>query len=358
MSKIERWLEALPSVRRRPAVAYALAISLFLISLAARIALKDVLPPGLPYFTFFIAVLLATLVGGFGPGVVTLLLSVVAAWKLLLPTRTPEQFNEALAASLLFVMICAMIVLVVHLLNKSVERLLKSQERAETQLYLTAMAEQRLKHLNDELKHRNKNTFALLAALVAQGSRRETDVDKFADALRSRLLAMGTAQDLILSSQFQGTDLRTLINKTLEPIVPPGPKRLQVEGSEFFLPTEIATPLALVIHELATNSMKYGSWSNDTGKTAVHWTLQHDDASATSLILTWQETGGPAVKAPERTGFGTQLIERTLPESTVERTFTPSGLTCTMTLQIRNLNTLKNGIRPRREEGDTLSFAR
>jgi two-component sensor histidine kinase len=169
---------------------------------------------------------------------------------------------------------------------------------------------------------------------------------------------MGTAQDLILSSQFQGTDLRTLINKTLEPIVPPGPKRLQVEGSEFFLPTEIATPLALVIHELATNSLKYGSWSNDTGKTAVHWTLQHDDASATNLILTWQETGGPAVKAPERTGFGTQLIERTLPESTVERTFTGSGLTCTMTLHIRNLNTLKNGIRPRQEEGDTFAFSR
>ena len=253
LSKVEQLLAALPSIRRRTGLAYAIGIGLFAISLAARIALQDVLPPGLPYFTFFIAVLLSTLLGGVGPGIVALMLSVVAAWHLLLPTKTSLQFNEAVAASFLFIAICSMIIFVVHLLNQAVERLLKAQDRAETQLYLTAMAEQRLKHVNDELKHRNKNTFAMIAALVAQGSRREKDVGKFAEALRGRLLAMGTAQDLILGNQSQGTDLKALITKTVEPIVPPGKNRLEIEGAEFFLPTELATSLALVIHELATN---------------------------------------------------------------------------------------------------------
>lgn len=357
-AQLERWLESLPGIRRRTWLAYAIAIGIFAVSLGARLALTGVLPPGLPYFTFFIAVLLATLVGGFGPGVMTLGLSVVAAWQLLLPTRTPDQVQEALVASLLFAFIGAMIIAVTHLLNRTVERFLKLQDRAETQLYLTAMAEQRLKSLNDELKHRNKNTFALIAALVAQGSRRETDIDRFAEALRSRLMAMGTAQDLILSSHFQGTDLKTLVGKTLEPIVPPGPKRLETEGPEFFLPTEIATPLALVVHELGTNGLKYGAWSNDSGRIAVRWRLDHDTDAESNLILIWSESGGPKVSQPERTGFGTLLIERTLPDSSVDRAFTSSGLACTITLRIRNLNTLRNGIRTRRDDGETLTLAK
>lgn len=357
-ARLERWLEALPSIRRRTLLAFGIAIGIFAISLGARLALTGILPPGLPYFTFFVAVLLATLISGLWPGVLTLVLSIVAAWHLLLPTRTPDQFQEALTASLLFAFIGAIIITVAHLLNRTVERFLKLQDRAETQLYLTAMAEQRLKSLNDELKHRNKNTFALIAALVAQGSRRETDIDRFADALRSRLMAMGTAQDLILSSHFQGTDLKTLVGKTLEPIVPPGTKRLETDGPEFFLPTEIATPLALVIHELGTNGLKYGAWSNDTGRIAVRWTLDHETEPDSNLILTWAESGGPKVSHPERTGFGTLLIERTLPDSSVDRAFTTGGLTCTITLKIRNLNTLRNGIRTRRDDGETLTLAK
>lgn len=336
-------------------MAYGIAASIFLASLGARLALLDVLPPGLPYFTFFIAVLFATLISGIGPGFLVLALSVVSAWYLLLPTKTPGQIQEALAASFLFVIICSLIIWVVHFLNRTVERLLKAQDRAETQLYLTAMAEQRLKSLNDELKHRNKNTFALIAALVAQGSRRETSVEKFSEALRSRLMAMGTAQDLILNNHFQGTDLKTLVTKTLEPIVPPGAKRLTTAGPEFYLPTEIATPLALVIHELGTNCLKYGSWSNDKGRTSVDWHLEDIADADTSLVMNWKETGGPSVSQPDRAGFGTILIERTLPNSTVEREFPSGGLTCKIALQLPNLNTSRNGIRQRRE-GDTQTF--
>lgn len=357
LARLERWLEALPRIRKQTGLAYAAALGIFIISLGARLALTDVLPPGLPYFTFFVAVLLATLVSGLGPGLLTLGLSVGAAWYLLLPTRTPDQIQEAIVASLLFVFIGAIIIMITHLLNRTVERFLKLQDRAETQLYLTAMAEQRLKNLNDELKHRNKNTFALIAALVAQGSRRETDIERFAEALRSRLMAMGTAQDLILSSHFQGTDLSTLVSKTLEPIVPPGPKRLETDGPEFFLPTEVATPLALVLHELGTNGLKYGAWSNDTGRIAVHWKLDHETDAESNLILKWKETGGPKVNQPERTGFGTLLIERTLLDSSVDRTFTAGGFTCTITLRIRNLNTLRNGIRTRRDDGETMTLA-
>lgn len=357
-ARLERWLDALPRIRRRTALVYAIATGIFLACLGARLALIDLLPPGLPYFMFVVAVLLATFVGGLGPGILTLGLSVVAAWNLLLPTRTPEQFQDSLIASLLFVFICSLIIIITHLLNRTVERYLKLQDRAETQLYLTAMAEQRLKNLNDELKHRNKNTFALIAALVAQGSRRETDIERFADALRSRLMAMGNAQDLILSSHFQGTDLKSLVSKTLEPIVPLGSKRLAIEGPEFFLPSEIATPLALVVHELGTNGVKYGAWSNERGRITIRWSLDHRSEPDSFLVMTWTEAGGPKVHQPEKTGLGTLLIERTLPESTVERAFTSNGFACTIKLRIRNLNTSRNGIRIRREDGETLTVSR
>ena len=156
------WLERLPLLRKNIILSYAIAAGCFAFALGLRWALRNTLPGGVPYITFFIAVLLSTLFGGFGPGVMVLLASVLVAWFWLLPTATPSQISAALTASALFSTICAMIIYVVDLLNRTVERLLAAQDRAENQLYLTAMAERQLAQLNGELRHRNKNSFSVL----------------------------------------------------------------------------------------------------------------------------------------------------------------------------------------------------
>ena len=349
------WLERLlPLVRKNIVLSYAIAAGCFAFALGLRWVLRDILPGGAPYITFFIAVLLATLFGGVGPGIIVLVASGVAAWFLWLPTATPVQVNAALAASALFSTIGAMTIYVVHLLNRTVERLLAAQDRAETQLYLTAMAEQQLAQLNGELRHRNKNTFSVLSALVVQTAKQEKDVSKFAANLRGRLSAMGAAQDLMISSQYRGADLRALVNDTLAPIVPPGDSRLALSGPSFFLPTDVATPLALVIHELATNSVKFGAWSNEAGRVSCHWLVRKSWEPGFPLVLSWTESGGPPAVTPARSGLGTVLIERSLPDASVVRTFDAGGMTCTINLNVTDVTTT-SGVSQRSKQEPTAS---
>jgi two-component sensor histidine kinase len=348
------WLERLPELRKNVFLSYGFAAAVFICSCVARWAIHDLLPVGVPYITFFIAVLLATLVGGLGPGIMVLMSSVVVAWFWWLPQATTAHVQSSITASVLFAVISGMIIYVVDLLNRTVERLLATQERAENQLYLTAMAEQQLAQLNGELRHRNKNTFSVLASLVAQTARHETDIAMFADKLRSRLSAMGSAQDLMISSQFRGVDLQNLLNKTVAPIVPPGENRFECSGGKFFLTSDVASPLALVIHELATNCVKYGAWSNEVGRVFCRWHVPKEWEDGASIVLTWRETGGPPTAVPERTGLGTVLIEKSLPDTTVERTFNGDGMVCIMHINTADATTGNSATPPKQKKSQVL----
>jgi two-component sensor histidine kinase len=93
--------------------------------------------------------------------------------------------------------------------------------------------------------------------------------------------------------------------------------------------------LAMALHELSTNAIKYGALSNPSGQVSVRWDLVPGD-EARSLKFVWQESGGPPVKPPERKGFGSTLIERALQRELggVEYTFDPGGVACTLDLKL------------------------
>jgi two-component sensor histidine kinase len=123
------------------------------------------------------------------------------------------------------------------------------------------------------------------------------------------------------------------------------PTRIELNGPPILLTREAASALALATNELATNATKYGALSNDVGKVCIGWLIEQSQTGDDTLQLTWQERGGPVVKAPARSGFGRIAIEKSLGtalDGEVVLDFDASGLTCS----IRAPFTERLGVRP------------
>lgn len=110
-----------------------------------------------------------------------------------------------------------------------------------------------------------------------------------------------------------------------------GKRKLKIEGAPFKLPPPLATPFGLVLHELATNAAKYGALSTEKGRVKLSWKKGNNDRE---LIVIWEEIGGPPVQPPSHQGFGGGMIEKSLPGATVRREFRPSGLVCTIEIEL------------------------
>lgn len=324
-----------PRIRRRPALAYPIAAAIFAIAVMARFALATWLPATFPFLTFFIAVLLVTLICGTGPGLAVMTAAGVYVWYFILEPSLGHSKEAALAAIAAFAVLACLIVLAVHILNRLVERLLSEQARSEALLQDSALSELQLEQLNGELRHRLKNTFAVISGLVSQSARHSTDIATFASSLSGRLAAMGTAMDIVATQSFQGASLTELITQTLKPLVPPGTSRLIAKGPEAVISGDVASALGLTLHELGTNAIKYGAWSNNSGTVSVTWDVQKLDEDEIKLDLLWAERGGPKVGAPERRGLGSALIEGGFPSAQIERAFPPEGVRCRIESQMR-----------------------
>ena len=329
----------LPRMRRKPVLAYPIAAGIFVIAALLRVVLSNWLPVSMPFLTFFIAVLLATLLAGTGPGLLVVAASLVFAWRFyFLESHQYTGFEMAVALAA-FALLAGLIVAVVHLLNRKVESLLDERDRNEGLLQDSALGELQLEQLNVELRHRLKNTFAVIAGLVSQSARYSRDVQSFASALSGRLAAMGTAMDLVATRSFLGASLNELVADTLKPLVPPGISRVTIRGAEGIVPGDVANALALTLHELGTNAIKYGAWSQELGTVRVSWTFDRltDDESVFELV--WDEKGGPSVSQPERRGLGSLLIDSGFPSAKVERTFSEDGVVCRITAVVKQTTT-------------------
>jgi two-component system CheB/CheR fusion protein len=109
----------------------------------------------------------------------------------------------------------------------------------------------------------------------------------------------------------------------------PKPSKLQVEGSPTTLPAQVTTPMALILHELATNALKYGAWSTDHGYLTVTWRVEIE-----ILHFRWREHDGPKIAPAMREGLGSSLIKQSLPGATVRHDLRADGLECEITLPL------------------------
>lgn len=189
--------------------------------------------------------------------------------------------------------------------------------------------------LNRELAHRVKNTLAVIQSISNQTMRSTPDPKCFRVAFQGRLQALSSANDLLMQTSWDGSELKDFIDRQLAPLMPKGSAHLSKDGPLVIVPAELTVHLGLALHELGTNALKYGAWSMPAGHVRLTWEVQHAvEAESPRLLLTWTEQGCRPIKAPLRRGFGTSLIEKGIPDAIVERHFRPEGLICTINVAL------------------------
>jgi PAS domain S-box-containing protein len=202
-----------------------------------------------------------------------------------------------------------------------------------------AEAETHQQFLNAELSHRMKNILAMAQAIALQTMRVSTDVATATEVLSGRLSALGKAHDILLGGGHSGGNVRSIVQGALRMHDDRRPDRFHLSGPQVAVGHRAGLPLALIVHELATNAAKYGALSTPGGAVDIAWSEQHGNGEP-SLALTWTERGGPPVVAPARRGFGTRLIERGLSGQVGGITtlaYEPDGLVCTITVALAGL---------------------
>ena len=199
------------------------------------------------------------------------------------------------------------------------------------------MARDALNLVNEELKHRVKNTLAVLGAVATQTFRNaasKADLDKYP----GRLAAFGRAHDLLTAANWSAAPLPDVISTALSPYRV-GEDQFTVSGPPLVVKSRQALALSLAMHELATNAMKYGALTVPSGRVSVTW-MAEDQAGEPTFVFVWQESGGPAVSDPAAVGFGSRLISRVLQDDfsgAVDVSYASSGLVCRLTAPLENL---------------------
>ena len=198
-------------------------------------------------------------------------------------------------------------------------------------------AENRQKILIDELNHRVKNTLATVQSLAMQTARHAESLPDFVGKFQMRLLALARAHDLLTRRHWEHAPLGSLAREVLEPLTGSVQGRVSIDGPYIDLSPRAALSLTMAFSELATNAVKYGALSSDTGRLSVIWSLRHSTNDTASIEFEWREQGGPPVKAPTRRGFGARLMERCIEgdlRGVFDLAFEPTGVYCRMTIPV------------------------
>lgn len=186
--------------------------------------------------------------------------------------------------------------------------------------------------LMQELSHRVKNTLAMVQAVATQTLRNASSLEGVAEMLGARLLALAQAHDVLMQGSWSSADLHGLVASAVNLHSDGEPGRFVVEGPPVTLAPRPALTLALILHELGTNAAKYGALSNRSGHVAISWDIA-PIGGEDRLCFRWEEIGGPLVRPPTHTGFGSRLIERSLNHSfggTARLEFPEDGVVLTM----------------------------
>lgn len=198
-----------------------------------------------------------------------------------------------------------------------------------------AKSDARRRLLINELNHRVKNTLATVQSIAAQ-SFKAGEPKAAREAFEARLFALSKTHDVLTRENWERVNLRDIAEEAMAPYRRDQIERFAIEGPALHVPPRIALPLAMALHELTTNAVKYGAFSVDSGRVLIHWDLI-EGWDEKSLTLRWQEEGGPPVKSPTRKGFGSRLIERSLSRELSGKVlldYRPSGLLCTISLPL------------------------
>jgi PAS domain S-box-containing protein len=162
-----------------------------------------------------------------------------------------------------------------------------------------------------ELHHRVRNTLATVQAIMGSTARSSETIEDFKTALIGRIAALAKTHRL-LTEEERAVAFGDILHNELDAFDDGSDGRITLTGPEVFLSTQLAVSLGMAVHELTTNAAKHGALSVHGGKVDVTWSMTIEAASR-RLDFDWVESGGPAVAAPSRQGFGSRLLEFVLP---------------------------------------------
>lgn len=166
-----------------------------------------------------------------------------------------------------------------------------------------------------EVNHRAKNMLALVQAIASRTA--APDHAEFMKRFSERLSALAASQDLLVGSAWQGVDIAALVRSQLSHFKSLIDDRIKLKGPPLILSAPAAQTIGMALHELATNAGKYGALSSGEGGIRIEWGLRCGADGDKRCELSWAEHGGPPVRAPEKRGFGTTVIE-TIPRMELE----------------------------------------
>lgn len=289
---------------------WAVAAALFVAAAAARMALDTFMPGHMPFVTFFPAVAAAALLCSPAQSLTLLAGAVVfiSYWE---QGQWTSSYTYGEWITGVFVVVLIVIGLIELL--KNVNRKLHKQQEL---LHL----------LNRELRHRLKNVSAMTVSIVAQAVRDGGEAEEIIEGVRGRVNAIVAAHSRLVASDGEAASLHDLIESVVAPLAPTR-DRFLLDGGDVLLEGRDMTGVALVLHELATNAIKYGAWSEDGGSVRIGWKRTGD-----GLRLEWSETAAGQVPAPQSEGFGSRLIRQAIPRAKVMHEIRGRGAYCRIDL--------------------------
>lgn len=317
-------MDRIPAIRRvilaemSPAHGALWAVTAVAVPTALRWAI-DQGHAGIPFVTYFPAVVLAALFLGWRWGAAVALASGFIANRLF--TREPVLDITTSDAVLmgLFALSCGVLIWI----GEMVRRLIRELEEAKAREEL----------LNQELMHRVKNMLATVNAMAVLTSR-HCEPGQFANAFSGRMRALDRATALLGPGRNRHCEVASLAEGAIEPFRTD--HNFVVRGAPCELPQEACVPLSLALHELCTNAAKHGALTSPDGVVELSWECDDDGL----LTLDWRERDGPPVPEQRRAGMGTQLLRRQRGLKSVDVEFLPDGLRCRICIE---------GVRPKPE---------
>jgi two-component sensor histidine kinase len=304
----------IPALRPGTAGAFGLALVSVGVATVLRMALDPYLT-GAQFVTFFPAIVVTTLISGFGAGFLAAVLSTAAADFFVLSPRFTFYIDDPAAVADLLVFsplasYCVILVAWMRIVIKSYE------ER-----------EERERLLKREVNHRAKNLLSLVDAIAHQTAARNPE--HFAERFSERIQALSANQDLLVRNEWKGVEIKNLVRAQLAHFADLIGSRIAIDGPKLRLKADGAQAIGLALHELATNAGKYGALSTDKGCVDIRWA-----ADGEIFTMSWTEHEGPLVSAPQRRGFGAvvtrEMAERSV-DGRVELDYAPPGVTWRLT---------------------------